>query len=172
MAVSLPSPGANGSGDYAAISRTFIKHAREELQKGNNLQASEKIWGAAAHAAKAVAVQRGWRHGRHDLLFAVTEQLGAEFHRPELNNGISIAESYHVYFYENQRGEEAVRSAIDAIEQFVTSMEELRLSPPRPFTIETTAEQNRLRRLLGRSVAIGAHSDVGFARPRRGNRQG
>lgn len=170
MAVSLPAPGYNGAEDHVEISRAFIDHAREELQKGNNLQASEKVWGAAAHAAKAVAIRRGWRHGKHDVILDIVEQIGKEFNRPDLTNTVSIAEAYHVNFYENTRSDDAIRSAIDAIEKLVLDLEELSLTLPRPFTVETTTDQNRLRRLLGRSVAMGAHSEVGFARPRRGSR--
>ena len=168
MAVSLPVPGSNGADDHEEISRKFVEHAREELEKGNNLQASEKIWGAAAHAVKAIAVQRGWRHGRHDFLFDIAGQVGKEFNRPDLLMPLGMAEALHVNFYENTRDEDFIQAAIDAIEQFVTDLEELRSLPPRPFTVATQAEQNRLQRLLGRRVPMGAHSDVGFVRQRRG----
>ena len=170
MTAPLPAPGHNGADDHAAISRTFIAHAREELQKGNNLQASEKVWGAAAHALKAVAIQRGWRHGRHEALFDIADQVGKELGRTDFSNVISIAHALHVNFYENLRREESIRSAIDAIEQFVTDLDEIRSMPPRPFTVVTNSDRDRLQSLLGRSVAIGAYSDVGFARPLRGSR--
>ena len=165
MAVSLPVPGSNGADDHEEISRKFVEHAREELEKGNNLQASEKIWGAAAHAVKAIAVQRGWRH---DQLFDVAEQMGKEFDRSDFSNAMSIAHGFHVNFYENLRREEAIRSAIDAIEQFVTDLGEIRSMPPRPFTVVTNSDRDRLQNLLGRRVPMGAHSDVGFVRQRRG----
>ncbi len=57
--------------DCAALSRRFVRQAQEEFDKGDRLQASEKAWGAAAHAVKAVAASRGWNHNSHRLLFDV-----------------------------------------------------------------------------------------------------
>ena len=48
--------------DYAALSRRLVRQAQEEFDTGDRLQASEKAWGAAAHAVKAIAESRGWNH--------------------------------------------------------------------------------------------------------------
>ena len=50
---------------------------------GNLLQASEKVWGATAHALKAMALQRGWHHRSHATIFDIGEHLGREFDREE-----------------------------------------------------------------------------------------
>ena len=42
------------------ISHNFLRQAREELVKEDLLQASNKAWGAAAYAIKAVAEKRRW----------------------------------------------------------------------------------------------------------------
>ena len=55
----LPEPGESSIEDHVQLSRWFLEHARIEIANGNRLQASEKIWGAAAHALKAIAIQRG-----------------------------------------------------------------------------------------------------------------
>ena len=83
-APALPPPGASLPEDYAAISRMFVAHARDEMRRGDRLQASEKVWGAANYALKAVARQRGWRHGGQRNIFAVAQQLAEETGRPEL----------------------------------------------------------------------------------------
>ena len=67
MTTPLPLPDSNDVDDHIAISRRFIDHARDELDRGNRLQASEKIWGAAAHALKAIAIQRGWNHSQEPV---------------------------------------------------------------------------------------------------------
>ena len=61
--------------DHLEISRQFMRQAEGELRQGDSLQASEKAWGAAAGALKAVAEQRGWSHGRHRGLFPVVERM-------------------------------------------------------------------------------------------------
>ena len=61
---------------YLSISRRYLRQAEEELhQKGDTLQASEKIWGAAALALKSVAALRGWNHKSHPLLGDIAMQL-------------------------------------------------------------------------------------------------
>jgi hypothetical protein len=74
----------------------------------------------------------------------------------------------HQNFYENNRGEAAIAYSIDDIERFVAKLDEIRVSPPRPFTVATREDQNRLRWLLGLPgsdiPAIGAHSDSGFSK--------
>ena len=54
-----PSPDEE-SERHALISRDFLVKAREELERGDLLQASEKAWGTVAHAVEAVAEKRRW----------------------------------------------------------------------------------------------------------------
>ncbi len=169
----LPPPGRNTPEGHMVISRGFVDHARNQLARGNRLQASEKLWGAAAHALKSIAVQRGWRHGHRSYIFAIAEQLGEEYGRPDFTNKLSIADSMHVNFYENERGEYSISNAIAEVEQFVDDLDEVRSAPPRPFTVETNSARDRLQRLLGKRVKLGDHSDVGFAQaPRRRRARG
>lgn len=51
--------------DHAVHSERLIRHAWEQLEQGDRLQASEKAWGATAHALKAIAARRGWRNRAH-----------------------------------------------------------------------------------------------------------
>ena len=68
---------ANGLNHWAT-SRRLIIQADAELAAGDQIQASEKGWGAAAHAVKAVAQERGWRHDNHARLFGIANRLAAE----------------------------------------------------------------------------------------------
>ncbi len=165
MTTSLPDPGQSGPDQHAAISRRFLEQAREELEAEDRLQASEKTWGAAAHALKAVAEERGWNHGHHALVVAVAEQLAEEFGRPEFNSLIGIAQSMHMNFYENHRGTNAVRQAVDDIEGFVDELERLRTVPPRPYVIRDTDARSRLRGLTGLRLELGDQSAIGFSQP-------
>ena len=63
MTIPLPEASSNQSPDeHMQISRRFIEHAREELAKGERLQASQKIWGAEQHALTAVGKEEGLAH--------------------------------------------------------------------------------------------------------------
>ena len=48
--ITLPPPIA----DHAAHSAALLVHAQEMIDKGDRLQASEKIWGAVAHKLKEI----------------------------------------------------------------------------------------------------------------------
>ena len=59
-APALPEPGSATVEDRVQISRRLILQAPEELERGDRLQATEKIWGALAQMLKAHGQQRGW----------------------------------------------------------------------------------------------------------------
>ncbi len=161
----FPPPGSSDPEDYAAISQKFVAHARDELRRGNRLQASEKVWGAANYALKAVALQRGWRHGGQRNVFAIAQQLAEEANRPYLADQLMAARGIHYNFYDNDLDETDISRGIDAVGRYVAVLDEVRVSPPQPFTIRTEQDQNRLQRLVGRTFAIGTCSEDGFVQP-------
>ena len=163
MTIPLPPPGASDTEDYATTSHLFLTHAKDELSRGNRLQASEKVWGAANYALKAVAAQRGWRHGGQRNIFAIARQLAEETSRRSFRDQLFLARAIHYNFYDNDLDEYDVRDGVDAAERYVADLDEARVSPPQPFTIRTLEDQNRLQRLTGTTFAIGAHSENGFA---------
>ena len=55
--------GADTIAYHEESSRRFPALVEDELARGELEEASNKVWGAAAHAIKAVAERRGW--GRH-----------------------------------------------------------------------------------------------------------
>ena len=167
MTTGLPPAGANDIDDHVAMSHRFIDHARAELRRGHRLQASEKVWGAAAHALKAIAIQRGWRHSSHLNIIDIGEQLAREFGRDDFNGHLDRADSMHKNFYENNRRAGAILSAINDVESFVAKLDEVRVLPPQPFTVTDNEDRDRLGSLLGlrrgARPAIGSHSKVGFS---------
>ena len=162
MTIPLPPPGASDTEDYATISHMFLTHAKDELSRGNRLQASEKVWGAANYALKAVAAQRGWRHGGQRNVFAIAYQLAAETDRRSFRDQLLVARAIHYNFYDNDLDEDYVEAGIEDVEEYVAELDEARISSPQPFTIRTLEDQNRLQRLTGTTFSIGAHSENGF----------
>lgn len=47
--------------DHAAHSARMLEHAAEMIERGERLQASEKMWGAVAQRLIAIARARGWQ---------------------------------------------------------------------------------------------------------------
>lgn len=113
------------SDGYAEVSTTLLLKAREELHKGDAIQASEKLWGAAAQMVKAVAERRGWDHHDHRALFRVARLLADETGDPELRRLFQVADSLHANFYEHWQELEFVAAAAPDIEELVRKMEQL-----------------------------------------------
>ena len=151
-----PSSSVSDADDYAAISRQFVAHAREQLAQGDRLQASEKVWGAANYALKAVAIQRGWRHRGQRTIFAIANQLSEESRDPSYAGGLLNARAIHYNFYDNDLDDDDVSRGIESVADYVAELDRVRSASPRPFTVSNSRDQDRLRRLLGETPAIGA----------------
>ena len=162
----LPAPGAQSPEDRRQISRRLIIHAREELATGNRLQAGEKAWGAVVQPMKAIAEQRGWRHGSHQDVRAVISQIALEYGL-DSDQVEALSEAYrvgHENFYENFRNEEELAEMIDRVEDVMPALIDLTTMPPQPFRITSNVQLKRLQRLTkNNDMAIGDISDVGFS---------
>ncbi len=161
----LPDPGLQTPEDRRAISRRFMHHAREELGKGNRLQAGEKAWGAVAHQLKIIGEQRGWNHESHRQVENIGKHIVVEFNEPELANALSDAyHKGHRNFYENQTSVGALTETLQAVEEALPTLEALQFEAPRPFTITSNQQRRRLVELTGNTgLKIGDTSPVGFS---------
>ena len=162
----LPAHGVQSVADRLQISRHMIIQAREELNSGSRLQAGEKAWGAVVHPVKAIADQRGWRHGSHQDVHAILSQIVMEYGF-DTDQAHALSEAYrvgHENFYENFRSPDELSEMMDRVEEVLPDLIELAAMPPRPFTITSRVQLRRLRRLTGNDhLAIGDRSDVGFS---------
>ena len=87
--------------EHLAISHRFRDQGLAEVESGDLLQGSEKLWGAAAHAVKAAAEQRGWKHNGHFYLHKVIKELVLVTGDERLDVWFQAANRLHVNFYEN-----------------------------------------------------------------------
>ena len=87
------------AGDHAQTAQDFLAASQPEFAAGDRLQASEKLWGAAAHAIMAPAMAAGRRPGSHAALKDAAEWLADEHHDPMLEYGFAAAEKFHRNFY-------------------------------------------------------------------------
>ena len=142
------------SNKYAAMSRDYMQRAEGYLQQGDLVQASEKSWGAAACALKAIAEERGWRHQSHPLLFDISGQVAEELGRPDLRDLFAVAKSMHQNFYENWEPADEVHYAVGRIREYLTELESVSAQLPASFVVETRAQRRRLERLSGQSAPL------------------
>ena len=101
--------------EHLRISRQFLRQAEREFAQGDRLQASEKAWGAAAHAVKAVAQQRRWQHDGHRYLFGAIDKIYYETGDQEFIVLFRIASSLHTNFYENWQSDNLVQDGIERV---------------------------------------------------------
>ena len=93
--------------------------SRAYLAGGDLLQASEKGWGAAAQAVKAIAETRGWDHRGHRQLHQAVDRLVAETGQAELRTLFASANILHSNFYDGFLSEEAVGGYLGEVERFI-----------------------------------------------------
>ncbi len=143
-------PDVQESTKYAELSAWCISDADNHLRLRNNIQASEKGWGAAAQALKAIAEERGWNHGGHGLIVDVAKQVADEQNRPDLVSLFGTAQALHVNFYEDWLETDIIEIYLDDVKKLLPELERIRGENPPAFTPETRDQQNRLQRLTRR----------------------
>ena len=87
---------------HAERSATLMQHAKDELEKGDHLQAAEKTWGAFAHAVKDVANQRHWEYRKHGQINAIVEALVEESGETQLFDASGLAQHLHRNYYDDE----------------------------------------------------------------------
>ena len=136
------------SNKYSELSRWCIGEADNYLRRRNNIQASEKGWGAAAQALKAIAEERGWNHNGHGLIVDIAKQVSDEQGRTDIIAWLGTAQSLHVNFYEDSLPSDIVEAYLNVIKSLLPELERIRTGPPpAAFTPETRDQRNRWRRL-------------------------
>ena len=113
--------------EHRQTSRRFIQQAVIERADGDLLQASEKTWGAAAHAVKAIAERRGWRHDSHRLLFIAVDRILSETGQHEIRRRFQTASNAHKNFYEGWLSDQEVAEDIEEVENLVAMLDVIHL---------------------------------------------
>ncbi len=107
------------SEEHAQIARSFLVNADREFDAGDQLQGSEKLWGAATHAVTALAKQRGWRFGKANARAIAVERLSEEEDDPSLSDGYMVAEQFHANFYHDFMEDDAIERGRPSVARFV-----------------------------------------------------
>ena len=108
---------------YKRLNGKYLKDAEELLRKGDYVQASEKLWGAAAEIVKAVAAKRGIRLGAHRSLTKFVAELDEENPKLNLATEFSVANNLHINFYEDWLHPKMVVKNAEAVRSFISKME-------------------------------------------------
>ena len=85
--------------EHVQVSLQFLDDADREFAAGDALQGSEKLWGAASQAVKALGHQRGWDVGSHRDMKNAVIRLAGERDDLSLRAAFATAEKFHANFY-------------------------------------------------------------------------
>ena len=85
--------------DHVSTATDFLEHSEQQFVSGDNLQGSDKLWGAVSHSVMAVAMQRGWNFSEHNARVAAVNRLAQEYEQPLLQSDFSVGEKFHANFY-------------------------------------------------------------------------
>jgi len=111
---------------YLALSRKYFRDAHDMLGKDDYVQASEKLWGAAADMVKAVAMSKeNVDLKTHGDLWKYVTKLHLELKDPEISRMFGLANTLHQNFYEAMMTPEAVQVHAEAVRHFIEKLEKL-----------------------------------------------
>lgn len=107
---------------YIEAAQELLVQARKELEAGDDRQASEKIWGAAALAVKAYAYARAQRRiTSHSELWhyksRIAEELGDWIH-----DAWAQANAMHTNSYEGWADKQSIQKALDRVEKLTEAI--------------------------------------------------
>ena len=160
----LPEPGSATVEDRVQISQRLIQQAREELERGDRLRATEKIWGALAQMLKAHGQQRGWLNlGGRRTVEHIAMQLQLEYDDLDVASAYVAADNGHRNFYDNEMSLPEIEGIIAVVARALPKLESALSEPPRAFTIRD-GDLWRVRTLTGKQyLQVGDSSPTGFS---------
>lgn len=115
---------------HAVHSRRMLEHAAEMIAQGDRLQASEKIWGAAAHRLKEIAKERGWPNRSHADGWAIVRYMANQSGNPPIADIFGLADTTHQNFYEDQIPLEELSARLERIHLLLELLDEAHRTLP------------------------------------------
>jgi hypothetical protein len=115
---------------HAIHSRRMLDHAAEMIAQGDRLQASEKIWGAAAHRLKEIATEREWPNDSHADGFAIIQYIGRHFGDRRIGQLFGLASDTHQNFYEDRLPVDELSDRLESIASLLDLLDEAHRTLP------------------------------------------
>ena len=149
------------SSRYLEMSKSLIQKAHQELDRRDDLiQASEKAWGAVAHALKSIAALRGWNHHHHLLLEDLATVLQWQTRSTEILGRFASAQVLHTNFYENRLEADVLEYHIGRCRELRDELERIRTIPAPTVMPEGRIWDRRMRRLTNRDPVLAAEEQA------------
>ena len=116
---------------HSVHSRRMLDHAAEMLRQGDRLQASEKIWGAAAHRLKEIAAERQWPNDSHADGASIATYIRRQTGDRRISDRFHIASDAHQNFYEDRYSLVDLEDMLEAVTELLALLDDAhRTLPP------------------------------------------
>ena len=107
---------------HAQTARDFLVASDREFAAGDQLQGSEKLYGAATQAVIAICQQRGWRYKSHRAMQQAVSELARENNDPFISAGFFAAERFHENFFHDNLEDYQIEANRPDVQQFVARL--------------------------------------------------
>ena len=137
---------------HGVHSERLFNHAREMLARGDRLQASEKIWGAVAHAVKALADERGWPYLVHQDAGVITSYIAQQVGNHDIETYFAAVENLHRNFYGDVWELDVISRRLGVAEQLIALLIAANETMPNDLSMPTDRRyRNRVERFRAAS---------------------
>ena len=110
------------SQEHGQTARDFLVASDREFVAGDDLQGSEKLYGAATHVVSALAQQRGWQYRSHRAMKNAVSQLADEYDDPLVLAGFLAAERFHIHFFHQDLEDYEIELNRPVVHRFINRM--------------------------------------------------
>ncbi len=107
---------------YLVLNQKYLSDADALLKSKDYAQTSEKLWGATATIAKAIAANRGKQIKSHDGIKFFLTSIANELQDKSILRIIAMADGLHQNFYEDSLTPEVIKECARVIKQFSKRM--------------------------------------------------
>ena len=110
------------SQEHGQTARDFLVASDREFASEDDLQGSEKLYGAATHIVSALAQQRGWQYRSHRSMKNAVSQLADEYDDALVLAGFLAAERFHIHFFHQDLEDYEIELNRPVVHRFVNQM--------------------------------------------------
>lgn len=108
--------------EHMQTAQEFLIASDREFAEGDELQGSEKLWGAASHAIMAVAQRRDMPFGSHRAMITAARRIAEELDDDGIRAGIVAAQLFHSNFYHGHLEPPDIEPNAEIVRRFVSRM--------------------------------------------------
>lgn len=109
--------------EHLRIADDLLVESDRLFAEGKELLGSEALWGAAAHALVAVALDRELPHDSHGALKKAARSLSAVPAQPQWLSEFNMAEQFHRHFYHGILTDRQIAADRPKVRRFVARLQ-------------------------------------------------